>query len=81
MKVGLLNLPGMEISGYNIGLTNPPKKPVPGFNVANCKTITGDSVRHQVKWNGDPRLGNLAGRVVRLRIEMQNAKLYAFKFE
>ncbi|MHC4213861.1 MAG: hypothetical protein ACYSWP_10860, partial [Planctomycetota bacterium] len=81
MKVGLLNLPGMEISGYNIGLTNKPKKPVPGFNVANCKTITGDSVRHQVTWNGDPRLENLAGRVVRLRIEMQNAKLYAFNFE
>jgi hypothetical protein len=71
----------MEISGYNIGLTNPPKKPVPGFNVANCKTITGDSVRHLVTWNGDPMLENLAGRVVRLRIEMQNAKLYAFKFE
>ena len=81
MKVGILNLPGKAMTGFNIGLTDEPKKPVPGFAVKNCNVIKGDSVRHIVGWKGNPRLGNLASQVVRLRIEMQNAKLYAFKFD
>jgi hypothetical protein len=71
----------MEISGYNIGLADAPKKPVRGFGIADCDPITTDSVRHIVNWKGDPDVGNLAGQVVRLRFEMQNARLYAFKFE
>ncbi len=81
VKVAILNLPGMEISGYNIGLTNTPKKPVRGFGLGDCDPIRADSVRHVATWKGDPDVGNLAGQVVRLRFEMQNAKLFAFKFE
>jgi hypothetical protein len=33
-----------------------------------------------VTWNGNSYLGSLSGHVVRLRFEMQNAKLYAFQF-
>jgi len=54
---------------------------VDGFRVKGCNTITTDSVRHVVTWNGNGNVGNLAGQVVRLRFEMQNAKLYAFDFE
>ncbi len=81
MKVGILNLSGKAMTGFNVGLTDEPKKPVPGFAVKNCNVIKGDSVRHVVGWKGEPSLGNLAGQVVRLRFEMQNAKLYAFKFD
>jgi hypothetical protein len=78
VKVAIL--PGMEITGFNIGLTNPPKKPVRGFGIDDCDPIRTDSVRQVVTWKGDPDVGNLAGKVVRLRFEMQNAKLYAFQF-
>ena len=81
LKVGVLNLPGKEMTGLNIALPDKPKKPVAGFEVDNCRLVKGDSVRHVVTWNGDPNLANLAGRVVRLRIEMKNAKLYAFEFK
>jgi len=81
VKVGITNLPGMEVTGFNIGLTNPPKIPVTGFGIGDCDPITTDSVRHVVTWKGDSDVGNLAGQVVRLRFEMQNAKLYAFKFD
>ncbi|MHC4703960.1 MAG: hypothetical protein ACYTFQ_25660, partial [Planctomycetota bacterium] len=81
VRVAVLNLPGMEISGYNIGLTDAPKKPVRGFGIADCDPITADSVRHVVTWKGDPDVGNLAGQVVRLRFEMENAKLFAFNFD
>ena len=80
VKVGITNLPGMEVTGFNIGLTNPPKIPVTGFGIGDCDPITTDSVRHVVTWKGDSDVGNLAGQVVRLRFEMQNAKLYAFQF-
>jgi len=83
VKVGILNLPGREISGYSTTLSDDQeaKTKVGGFRVKNCDTITTDSVRHVVTWNGNGNVGNLAGQVVRLRFEMKNAKLYAFKFE
>jgi hypothetical protein len=81
LKVAILNLPGMEITGYNIGLTNTPKKPVVGYGLRECDLIEDDSVRQVVRWKGNSEVGNLAGQVVRLRFELHNAKLYAFKFE
>jgi len=81
LKVGVLNLPGMAMTGLNVGLTNKPKKDVPGFDIENSNPVKGDSLRHFVTWKGNPNLANLAGRVVRLRIEMKNAKLFAFEFE
>jgi hypothetical protein len=81
LKVAILDLPGQEMTGYNVGLTNPPKKGVRNYSIAHCDPITTDSVRQVVTWKGNPNVENLAGKVVRLRIEMQNAKLYAFKFE
>jgi len=81
MKVAILNLPGKEMTGFNVGLTNPPRKDAPGYGIADCDPVTGDSVRHVVTWKGNSHVGNLAGKVVRLRFQLQDAKLYAFRFE
>ena len=81
MKVAILSLPGKEITGYNVGLKDAPKKDVAGYGIGDCDPIKTDSVRHVVTWRGNSSVGNLAGQVVRLRFEMQNAKLYAFQFE
>jgi len=82
MKVAILDLPGKEITGFNTSSTNPrKKKKVQGYGLGDCDPVTGDSVRHVVTWKGNSHVGNLAGKVVRLRFEMQNAKLYAFGFE
>jgi hypothetical protein len=80
VKVAILDLPGQEITGHNVGLTNPPKKNVRNYSIAHCDPVMTDSVRQVVTWKGNPDVGNLAGKVVRLRIEMQNTKLYAFEF-
>ena len=53
--------------------------PLPGFTLADCEGITADSIEHVVKWKG----GSLAahdGRQVRLRIELKEADLFAFRF-
>jgi len=81
IKVGILTLPGSTMTGYGIGLTNKPKKATPGFGVDEAIAITSDSVEHVAAWKGDPDVGNLAGEVVRLRIEMQNAKVFSFQFK
>jgi hypothetical protein len=81
LKAGILNLAGRSMTGYNVALTDAPKKPVPGYRIADCDAIRGDSVRHIVRWKGSDFVGNLAGQVVRLRIEMNDARLFAFQFE
>jgi hypothetical protein len=69
------------MTGYNIGLSDAPKKPVRGYSVSECDPIQTDSVNHVVTWKSNSNVSSLAGQVVRLRIEMQDAKLFAFKFE
>jgi hypothetical protein len=83
VKVGILNLPGRQMTAYGITLSDDREANtnVPGFRVGDCDPIKSSSVRHVVTWRADPYVGNLAGKVVRLRFEMQNARLYAFQFE
>ncbi|MHC4624267.1 MAG: hypothetical protein ACYS4W_10235, partial [Planctomycetota bacterium] len=80
VKVAMLDLPGQEMTGYNIGLTNPTKKDTRDYSIKHCDPITSDSVRQVVTWKGSSDVSSLAGKVVRLRFEMQNARLYALKF-
>jgi hypothetical protein len=81
VKVGIMALHGKPYTGYNVALTNPPKDRTRNYGIIDCDAISTDSVRHVVTWKGDSEVGNLAGQVVRLRFEMQNAKLYSFQFE
>ena len=53
---------------------------IPGFGVAECNEVVGDSVQRVIRWANDADLGLLAGRPVRLRFVMKDADLYAFQF-
>ena len=55
--------------------------PVAGFTLSDCEKITGDSIAKVVKWNGNADLSALAGKPVRLLLELQNADLYSFQFQ
>jgi len=81
MKIAILNLAGREVHGFNMGLADAPKGDVQGYGLGQCDPIKGDSVRHVVTWKGSSDVSNLEGEVVRLRFEMEDAKLYAFQFE
>jgi hypothetical protein len=52
-------------------------EPVAGFAGEAAATVAGD-VCTPVRWDGDGDLNTLAGRVVRLRIHLRQAHLYAF---
>lgn len=55
-------------------------EPLPGFELRSSPELYGDEVDGLVRWEGEPDLGALAGRPVRLRFVLQDADVYALRF-
>jgi len=54
---------------------------LPGFSLAECNTLYGNELLHQVRWrSGVATLPDLAGKAIRLRVRLQDADLYSFRF-
>jgi len=51
--------------------------PIEGYELANCTTITGDSINHRVSWNGKSKGNGITGKPVRLKVQAQNADLFS----
>jgi hypothetical protein len=54
--------------------------PNPGFTLAEAERLEGNSVRRVASWRGRRDGAALAGRSLRLRWRMRDAKLSAFQF-
>lgn len=54
------------------------RKPVRGYDYDDMPAFTGDSVAHEVKWDGGS-LDALKGRVIRLEFQLRDADLYTFR--
>ena len=54
--------------------------PIPGFTLAQASPMTGDHVSQTVSWGGSSNVGSLAGQTVKVRFELQNAKVFSLKF-
>ncbi|HKI69805.1 MAG TPA: hypothetical protein VKA67_09460, partial [Verrucomicrobiae bacterium] len=52
-----------------------------GFSLSDCDPVRGDSISKIVSWRNGTNVSGLSGKVVRLKFEMQNAKLFALQFE
>jgi hypothetical protein len=50
----------------------------PGFAHAECVGVTSDSSRAPVRWKSRADLSSLAGKPVRLRFHLRDARLYSF---
>jgi len=69
-----------DVSGsLRVALLNQAGDPISGFDISDCDAVVGDSTGHIVTWAGKSNISRLAGDVVRIKFEMQNAKLYAFE--
>ncbi len=55
-------------------------EPVPGFTLAECPSLFGNSTDYAVKWKSKAKPADLAGKPVRLRFVLKDADLYAFRF-
>ena len=51
-----------------------------GYSRSDCDPIHVNSVNHTVTWKGRSDVSGLAGRVIRMRLYMKGAELYAFQF-
>ena len=56
-------------------------QPVPGFTIADCQAITGDSLDRIVTWKGGADVSSLAGKPIRLRWVLKDADVFAFRFQ
>ncbi len=54
--------------------------PVPGFTIAECPVLFGNSIDYTVQWKSKAKLSDLAGKPIRLRFVLKDADLYAFRF-
>jgi hypothetical protein len=54
------------------------RKPIPGFDYDDAPAFTGDSVAHEVTWNGK-LLDELKDQVIRLEFQLHDADLYTFR--
>ena len=55
--------------------------PIDGFRLQDCPAIFGDGLEVPVHWMGSGELERLQGQPVRLRFELKDADLYAFRFQ
>ena len=55
-------------------------EPIPGFSLDDCNLQYGDQLDRIVSWKAGADVGKLAGEPVRLRFELKDADLYAFRF-
>lgn len=55
-------------------------KPVPGFALDDCEPIRGDHITRVVKWRAGDDVGAQSGKTIRVRFEMSDGDLHAFRF-
>ena len=71
----------MKVTGFvRVAITNEAGTELPGFGLADCDRIEADSTGYEVAWGGSGDVSGLARKTVRLKFQMQDAKLYAFEF-
>lgn len=75
-----LNLATSATGSVQVELQDANGKAISGFAVGNSDKLTTDDVRKTASWNGTSDVSKLAGKPVRLRFIMKNAKLYSFQF-
>ena len=63
-----------------VELQQPDGTALPGFALADCHEVFGDTVDRVVTWKGGGDVGSLAGKPVRLRFELKDADLYSLQF-
>jgi len=76
----LLNLDASAGGSALVEILDEKNQPFPGFSRQDCEPLYGNSVRMTARWRNQSDLTPLAGKTVKLRIILQNAKLYAFQF-
>ncbi len=76
-----LNLDVGAAGEARVALIDADGKPIPGYALADCAPVRGRGTKQRVRWraNGED-VSSLAGRNVKLVLELKGASLYALQF-
>ena len=75
-----LNFATSAAGSVQVELQQPDGTAMPGFALAECNELFGDTVDRVVTWKGGGDVRSLVGKPVRLRFELKDADVYSFQF-
>ena len=75
-----LNYATSAAGRVRVALHDEQDQPIPGFDLESCNPLIGDEITREVSWSGQSDVSALAGRTVRLRFELKDADIFAFRF-
>lgn len=76
-----VNYATSAIGSLRFELCDEEGRALPGFSLAESSTLYGNEIAHHVRWRDSvSTLPDLRGKPIRLRIRMQDADLYSFRF-
>ncbi len=75
-----INYATSAAGGLRIEIQDAAGDPIPGYALDDCPEIIGDEISRTVSWNNGDDIGPLAGKALRLRVELTDADLYSFQF-
>ncbi|MSR31387.1 MAG: hypothetical protein EXR99_07775 [Gemmataceae bacterium] len=74
-----LNCSTSAAGGIRVEVQTPEGKAIPGYSLADCQEILGDSLEKTVQWKKSS-VEALQGMAVRLKFELRDADLYSIQF-
>lgn len=75
-----INFSTSAAGSIRVELQDAARKPIPGFTLADCHEQFGDELNRVVSWKSGTDVSQLSGKAVRMRFELKDADLFAFKF-
>lgn len=76
-----LNFSTSAAGSIQVEIQDAEGKAMPGFSLADCQAVFGDSIDRTVTWNSGEYVSALAGRPVRLRFLIRDGDLFSLKFD
>ncbi|MDF1756593.1 MAG: hypothetical protein P1U89_27660 [Verrucomicrobiales bacterium] len=77
----LLNYATSAVGHLQIEIQDQNGVPIPGFTLDDMPQLFGDALAATAKWKAGSDLSQLQSKTIRLRIRMDDADLYAIKFQ
>ena len=68
-----------NVSGsLKVELLNEDGSVITGFSKDDCKTVTGDSVKQRVEWNGNATLASLKDKNIKVKFYVTDGEIFSF---
>lgn len=80
-KALALNFATSAAGSIRVEIQDPDGNPIQGFTLADSTETIGNEIDRVVRWKAGADVSAMAGRPVRLRLAMKDARLYSLQFQ